>query len=70
MRKIIEEKVLGKGKGNIWFDTVLDFDENRNDRNKKPFVALGVKQKKKLYDFYNKRGRKRLLICGLVPTNK
>lgn len=70
VRKIIEEKVLGKGKGNIWFDTVLDFDENRNDRNKKPFVALGVKQKKKLYDFYNKRGRKRLLICGLVPTNK
>ena len=46
VRKIIEEKVLGKGKGNIWFDTVLDFDENRNDRNKKPFVALGVKQKK------------------------
>lgn len=70
LRKIINEKILNKGIDNIWFDVVLEFVESRSDRYEKPFVAITEKQKEKLYNLYKKRERKRLLICGLVPTKK
>ena len=70
LRKIINEKILNKGIDNIWFDVVLEFVESRSDRYEKPFVAITEKQKEKLYNLYKKKERKRLLICGLVPTKK